>query len=257
MVGAVFNALAQNVYDAAAGNFTFQSCQELASSWTIFVKRKGTGSLRLCCAQEGGELLHVCAVLTIIIVRGTADPADAAIRCGWFVHRSERYPLLVLRDFRKGVIPGWVTRSAGQRGRYYPFQTAFGGVSYHVLILRCSDWDLLLMLENRCHLPFLDLGVPFQKLFYCGASLQVFKEGVYRHSRSSEGPSSADLAGVAFHRGAICPVRHECASPAKPRSTLYDSDMAGIISIPVQSRYGNQVNVVRLDFLRQCSRIHE
>ena len=78
-MGAVLNTLAQNVYDAAVGNFTFQSGQEFAPCRTVFIEGKGASHFRLCCAQEGGEMVQVYAVLTIVVVWGTAYPADAAV----------------------------------------------------------------------------------------------------------------------------------------------------------------------------------
>ena len=80
--------------------------------------------------------------------------------------------------------------------------------SSRVGALRCSASCL----RTAADLPLLHFGEPFQELIDGCPALQVFEEGVYRHSCPGEGPSSADLLGVSFHCWAGAPVRHTVTS---------------------------------------------
>ncbi len=65
-----------------------------------------------------------------------------------------------------------------------------------------------LVVENRRHLPLLDIGKPLQELLHGRAALQVLEQSMHRQHRARKGPGTADLAEVAFHGRSRVPIRH-------------------------------------------------
>ena len=116
VVGAVPDAVAQDVDGAALGDLALQAGEELAAGGTVLVEAKGGGSVGLGCFEERLELDQVDAVLAVVVVMIAGGPADAAVAEGRFADGPAR----------RGV-----ARVAGQGLADEAFEAAFGQVGGH------------------------------------------------------------------------------------------------------------------------------
>ena len=113
----VFDALAQDINDAALADLTLQARQELPASRAVFGQGERFDHLGLGLRQKRRKLRQVHTVFAVVIVRIAGDPTD--------VVGSRPFQRLHSRGVAR------FTRRAGQGRTNQPFQPAFGSVGGH------------------------------------------------------------------------------------------------------------------------------
>ena len=90
VVGAVLDAVAEDLDGAAFGDLALESGQELAAGGAVFVEAEGGGGVGLGGVEEGAELDEVDAVLAVVVVVVAGGPAYAAVGAGGVRRRCGR-----------------------------------------------------------------------------------------------------------------------------------------------------------------------
>ena len=117
LVRPVLDAVAQHVDHAALRNLPLQPRQELAPRRAVLGQVQRGGRLGLGDLQEDGELHQVDAVLAVVVVPITQQPARAAVERGRCTDRA-----------RRGPARGRPHRLAGHGGDDQAFEAFFAGV---------------------------------------------------------------------------------------------------------------------------------
>ena len=91
-VRAVLDAVTEHLNDATLRDLALEPRKEAAPGGAFFREVQRFGDSRLCCAEEGGELGEVHAVLAVVVVGVAARPADPAVAGGQVPRRSRPLP---------------------------------------------------------------------------------------------------------------------------------------------------------------------
>ena len=83
-MGAVLDAVAEDVDGAAFGDLALEAGEELAAGGAVLVEAEGGGGVGLGREEEGAELDEVDAVLAVVVVVVAGRPAYAAVGAGGF-----------------------------------------------------------------------------------------------------------------------------------------------------------------------------
>ena len=80
-MGSVLDPVTKDIDSSPLGNLSLHPRQEFATRWAVLAQVQRLGGNGLSGVEEGGELGEVYAVLSVVVLRVSAYPADAVT--GW------------------------------------------------------------------------------------------------------------------------------------------------------------------------------
>ena len=113
VVRPVLDPVSQHVHDAAPADFALQPCQEVAPGGAFLAEVERFGRVRLCFAQESGELGQIHAVFALVVFGASGAPAGGS----HLVHDEGLKPLFagVAGHFLTYLSPGSSRKVIHQR----------------------------------------------------------------------------------------------------------------------------------------------
>ena len=147
LVRPVLDSLAKHVDGAPLGDLPLKARYELAPRWAALAQVQWLGGNRLGVVEEGGELGQVYAVLPVVILWVSADPAYAVIG----------------RTFCHSASLGRLTRMAGHGDTNEPLKSLLSGVCGHAIPLPSLGSGLLsvhrgVFRQGQCESPLYAAG---------------------------------------------------------------------------------------------------
>ena len=136
VVGAVLDAVAEDIDRAALRDLALETGEELAARGTVLVEAEGGGGVGLGGVEEGSELDEVDAVLAVVVVMVAGGPTDAAVAGGWFADGAGRTG--DRRDLRSGPCRSGV-RGRVRLGRWSWVGVLEGGLRFRSSRSRTSS----------------------------------------------------------------------------------------------------------------------